>query len=617
MNTDYIIDLEEEMEEYLDTISLAMSKGTANVSSMDKKKLRPLLRHYAKMKHPFTTCVRDNRKRFGAHTEEYCAVLKDLIVGNTKWRGKGKKYVPKNLSEEQADEFLTEIGVENISEGFVEYVNNLSESDIELMTNTDIIAEKANLAAGDLVWQPSSGFSYLRRELEEVLRDEYANIQGYSDYWVEDINGSEALVCYKGSDYYVIPFSKKKGEIVLGEEETWKPVEKAWVETNLSQDPQVLAELYLEDSQKASEEDGLIWKTIIREGKWKFSPGPGQVPINKPITVIKAGKSDAKKFVISMEELKKNFEQQIVEHVTIPPTHEDKVLENTGFIKALRIGKDEKGRAILEAAHDFTEPEVKEKVKRGSIANTSAGVLFDYIQKETGKKFNAVLAHVSLTNHPWLNGMKPFGVETSEDLTVVAFSEEDNIISNSAEKAEGGEIVSTTEEEQKNENKETPIVSAPSFLEELGLSEDEVKERLARLDSTEAEVKKINIENKVKAWQEEGKSPALVKEAKNILMSDKGVVSINLSEDGETKTLSLSEVVERLVAVAPTQKLNEDQTTEEEAAGDKPNNDTQEENEKANFTQEEKVVFFSAVFDDKLTEEQAFDRVKKLRAKSD
>jgi hypothetical protein len=67
-----------------------ISRGTSNVSAADMKKLAPLLKHYKGMPHPFSACVRDNRKRFGPLTEKYCAVIKDLIEGNTSWRGKKK-----------------------------------------------------------------------------------------------------------------------------------------------------------------------------------------------------------------------------------------------------------------------------------------------------------------------------------------------------------------------------------------------------------------------------------------------------------------------------------------------------------------------------------------------
>jgi hypothetical protein len=52
-----------------------------------RHKLRGILRHYAKMAHPFRACVRDNEKRFGpGQVEKVCAVLKDIIRGTTHWR---------------------------------------------------------------------------------------------------------------------------------------------------------------------------------------------------------------------------------------------------------------------------------------------------------------------------------------------------------------------------------------------------------------------------------------------------------------------------------------------------------------------------------------------------
>ena len=58
-----------------------------DVGPRQRKQLAGLLRYYAKKKHPFRACVRDNRKRFGPRTEAICATLKDIIRGTTKWRG--------------------------------------------------------------------------------------------------------------------------------------------------------------------------------------------------------------------------------------------------------------------------------------------------------------------------------------------------------------------------------------------------------------------------------------------------------------------------------------------------------------------------------------------------
>ncbi len=63
--------------------------GTANVSAKDKKKLKGLLLHYAKQPKPFTACYRDQIKHGLSpdHAARRCAVLKDIIRGNTRWRG--------------------------------------------------------------------------------------------------------------------------------------------------------------------------------------------------------------------------------------------------------------------------------------------------------------------------------------------------------------------------------------------------------------------------------------------------------------------------------------------------------------------------------------------------
>jgi hypothetical protein len=73
--------------ERVDEMVLHLSNAD-RVTPAAKHKLSGILKHYAKMEHPFTACVRDNRKRFGKRAEAVCAVLKDIIWGTTKWRGK-------------------------------------------------------------------------------------------------------------------------------------------------------------------------------------------------------------------------------------------------------------------------------------------------------------------------------------------------------------------------------------------------------------------------------------------------------------------------------------------------------------------------------------------------
>ncbi len=70
---------------------MAASKNHQQVSAANKAQMAGLLKYYRGKPHPFTTCVRDNRKRFGPNTEKVCAVVKDLLVGGTGWRDGTKK----------------------------------------------------------------------------------------------------------------------------------------------------------------------------------------------------------------------------------------------------------------------------------------------------------------------------------------------------------------------------------------------------------------------------------------------------------------------------------------------------------------------------------------------
>lgn len=172
-------------------------------------------------------------------------------------------------------------------------------------------------------------------------------------------------------------------------------------------------ELFFADGEVSETDNGLVYKDIMREDEWAYRPGPGQKPTPIPLKVV-AGKATTEE-EIGMSDLVEAFNDEAIDHVTIPTSHDDKPHENTGYVENLSIVDGDDGKKVLRAGLKFTEPEIKAKALRGSIANTSAGIIFDYIKKDTGKKFKQALGHVALTNKPWLNGMKPFGVLASED----------------------------------------------------------------------------------------------------------------------------------------------------------------------------------------------------------
>lgn len=195
---------------------------------------------------------------------------------------------------------------------------------------------------------------------------------------------------------------------------------------------QLLDELFLsEGNLDLSADEKYIWKTVLRTGQWALTPGMNGTE-RKPLVVKRDGPSDPDNNVISLSELVENFYDQAFEHVTVPLAqsisggdHEDIAKNNTGFIRDLKI-VDENGVSKLKAAFDFTEPDIKARVERGTIPNTSVGILYDFVRKSDARKFPTALAHVALTHRPWIDKMEPFGVAASDrdDVEVNSFQPE-------------------------------------------------------------------------------------------------------------------------------------------------------------------------------------------------
>jgi hypothetical protein len=145
-------------------------------------------------------------------------------------------------------------------------------------------------------------------------------------------------------------------------------------------------------------EGNLVWVTALREGEWKVNP----IPRKKGPVVID------RQF---MEDVMQAWREDAWEYVTVPTYHTDTdVMANTGFVRELKIAPDphRPGKSVLRAALEFTEPEVEERVLRGSIAGVSVNVKFGVRHQETAKMYSKVLTHIALTNIPFVNGLRAF-----------------------------------------------------------------------------------------------------------------------------------------------------------------------------------------------------------------
>lgn len=179
------------------------------------------------------------------------------------------------------------------------------------------------------------------------------------------------------------------------------------------------AELFMQNSEmEFSDDDGFVVKEILRTGEWPKTPGVRGI-INAPMKIVKEGASSAKDRIVSLQELVESFKNKAYQYVTIPLSddqkdHKNLTNLNTGYVKDLFIEDKPNGVSVLKAKMHFTEPDVREKVVRGSIPDVSAGVYFD-IERPDGKKFGSAVNHVVLTKQPFIDGLNPFGVLASDD----------------------------------------------------------------------------------------------------------------------------------------------------------------------------------------------------------
>src|SRR3954464_12762313 len=77
-----------------------------------------------------------------------------------------------------------------------------------------------------------------------------------------------------------------------------------------------------------------LWKVVLRTGTWKLRPGPGGVKLDKPLKIYR---DKAPAGHISLSSLKKNFDDNAKENVTIPVVHADGTTSDSGFVRKLLI----------------------------------------------------------------------------------------------------------------------------------------------------------------------------------------------------------------------------------------------------------------------------------------
>lgn len=104
-----------------------------------------------------------------------------------------------------------------------------------------------------------------------------------------------------------------------------------------------------------------------------------------------------------LDEIVKNFNDNIVESVSVPLTHTNDPSKNTG--KVLELIKTEEG---IDAVIEIKDESIAEKIRKGLITAISASFDPNYLMKQSKKFVGAVLLHAALVAEPYLKGMGKF-----------------------------------------------------------------------------------------------------------------------------------------------------------------------------------------------------------------
>ena len=381
-----------------------------------RKHLMPLLKHYAKKPHPFKSCVRDNRERFGPGTEAVCATLKDLIRGDTHWRGhperdKGAAGLT-GLSDDgirppswtQEDEDAAMEALDALSEAEVlEIVDALAPQELSLASTPpgpwpgNFMHDRTTYETIDATDMPAQDDGQSPPNLRHASVDAGGRASSCAD--CEHFNGATLCNLYDYEtrvdlicDSYNTPDNPSKTEAFM---------------VGLSREESCRAELFLSDST-TEVADGLIWKEALREGEFveKLLPDSSQRMRMAKMRVVD-GHSPDPSSGIGLDDIIDAHEQNLYDHVTVPTSHDDKPHENTGFVERLVKTIRPDGRKTLMAGVRFTKDAIKESVLDGSIANVSAGLRFFQRDHDTGATYPTSMAHLALTNKPFVAKMSP------------------------------------------------------------------------------------------------------------------------------------------------------------------------------------------------------------------
>lgn len=277
----------------------------------------------------------------------------------------------------------------------------------------------------------------------------------------------------------------------------------------------------LEFNNTTVDEEGLIWRTVLRTGTWT-------APVkNSPWT-------EGDSLVITKERLDtllSNFYDGAFEYVTVPDTHNETPLANKGFIREMKIVKNGDNYE-LKAGFEITNEETKNAIMEGSIAGVSCGIIFDHVRTSDKKKFEAAIFHVALTNQPYIDGLGEWEkIAASLNIANIIVGTEENT-----------SMTTDTNSQTQTDSDELVIVKA-ELAEARRLAEE------YKLTARRSEVQTVLS----KYQTEKHFTPAMLAAIEPVLLSAtvNETKVLTLSQDGKSEEIDLANAITAMLDAMP------------------------------------------------------------------
>lgn len=292
--------------------------------------------------------------------------------------------------------------------------------------------ESYEIVAGKWKKKEAATSSVNLDEEPERVRDAFWDLYRCPDMamtspWVIEVF-DDHIIAEDGNELFKIPYTDDGESIVFALRAEWEEVERTYTpitaivtgfrrmwddlgrmfgprqKPQCSENPHAFSggQVYLltGDSERELrvDEDGLVWKDLLMDGRWFTLDGA-------PVTTTRQ----------QIDDVHDAFTGGNLYPVPLPFNHVehlggDDPENNNGFVRAMKIGgadgpeTEPNGDYVLWVGLDVTEPETMERLERGSIDNVSAWLEPNvHDNKEEGKVWPWVLWHVALTDKPQLD----------------------------------------------------------------------------------------------------------------------------------------------------------------------------------------------------------------------